>query len=110
MGGESTEVQIARMDERISQILREMSLSGEGRKLQYEKLEDMNRQLSSIGSRVENVEASLAKAGPTIDEFLIIKHKVVGAGIAGKWAWAIGGGLLSFLFASRETITNWLSK
>ncbi|MNF31591.1 hypothetical protein D3C87_1866310 [compost metagenome] len=110
MGGENTEVQIARLDERLQQILREMELSRDGRKQQYEKLEQLNQSVTVLSGRVENVENSLAKTAPTIDEFLVIKHKVVGAGIMGKWLWAAGGGLISLAFASRETILGWLSK
>lgn len=110
MGGESAEVQIARLDERLQQILRELELSRDGRKQQYGKLEQLNKSITVLSSRVENVENSLAKTAPTIDEFLIIKHKVVGAGIMGRWVWAAGGGIISMLFASREAIFSWMSK
>lgn len=110
MGGESAEVQIARLDERLQQILRELELSRDGRKQQYEKLEQLNQSVSVLSGRVENVENSLAKTAPTIDEFLIIKHKVVGAGIMGRWVWLAGGSIIGFLFTSREAILSWVTK
>lgn len=110
MGGESAEVQIARLDERLQQILRELELSRDGRKQQYEKLEQLNQSVTTLSGRVENVENSLAKTAPTIDEFLIIKHKVIGAGILGRWVWLAGGGIISFLFTSREAILSWVAK
>lgn len=110
MSGESPEVQMARLDERLQQILREMELSRDGRKQQYEKLETINQSVVLLETRVKGVEDGLNKASPTIDEFLVIKHKVVGAGILGKYAWAIGGGVLSALAFSREAIFSWFAK
>lgn len=110
MSGEAVEVQMARLEERLKVIMDELALARDSRKQQYETQEKLGRSLVSIESRIENVETSLAKATPTIDEFLIIKHKVVGAGMLGKWLWAAGGGLISLAFASRETILGWLSK
>lgn len=110
MGGESTEVQMARMDERLQQILREMGLDRDGRKQQYEKLESINKAVALLDTRVKGVEDGLNKASPTIDEFITIKHKVAGAGMLGKWVWAFGGGLLSTLAFGREAIFSWFSK
>jgi cyanate lyase len=107
---ESTEVQMARMDERLQQILREMELSRDGSKQQYEKLENINQSVALLETRVKGVEDGLNKASPTIDEFITIKHKVVGAGLLGKWVWAFGGGLLSALAFSREAVFAWFSK
>lgn len=110
MAGESPETQIARLDERLSTILLELRDAKDGRKHQYEKLEEFGRSLVSIEARVVNVEEGLNKASPTIDEFLVIKHKVVGAGIVGKWLWAILGSLAGMAFAMRSTIIEWISK
>ena len=110
MGVESTEVQIARMDERFQQILREMELSRDSGKQQYEKLETISQSVSLLSTRVKGVEDGLNKASPTIDEFITIKHKVSGAGILGKWAWAFGGSLLGALAFGREAIFAWFSK
>ena len=110
MGGESLEVQIARFDERLRRLLEETELARDGRKQQYEKLELISQNVALLETRVKGVEDGLNRASPTIDEFLIIKHKVVGAGLLGKWVWAFGGGLLSTLAFSREAIFSWFAK
>lgn len=110
MTGESSEVQMARMDERFKSILAQLERAEVGRKHQYEKLEDLGQSLTKIENRVESVENSLAKASPTIDEFLIIKHKVIGAGVFGKWLWAGAGIVIGLLASGRTTIFEWLSK
>lgn len=110
MGGESLEVQIARFDERLQRLLQETELARDSRKQQYEKLETIGQSVSLLETRVKGVEDGLNKASPTIDEFITIKHKVVGAGLMGKWVWAFGGGLLSTLAFSREAIFSWFSK
>lgn len=50
-----------------------------------------------MGNRLKNVEDSLARNEPTIEDFITIKYKVAGAGIFGKWVWAGVGAILCFL-------------
>ena len=107
---EPLEVQMARLEERLKVIFSSMEKAEHGRKQQYESLEGLRRTLQSIEGRVENVENSLAKASPTLDEFIIIKHKVIGAGMLGKWLLAGGGTILGIVFSMRESILAWLSK
>ena len=101
MSTEPTEVQLARLEERLNQVLQGMAQDRESRKQQYEKTEELAR-------RMGQVEQSLTQQAPTIEEFITIKHKVVGAGIAGKWIWAIAGGLITFLWAAKKEIAAWL--
>lgn len=110
MGSESPEAQVARLDERLKSIANEMDLARDGRKQQYETLESIGRTLIKLDNRIEGVEKRLAAAAPTIDEFVNIKLKVQGAGIAGKWAWAGAASLLTFLYSIRESIIHWVSK
>lgn len=110
MSGESPEVKLARMEERLNTVLEALELARDGRKQQYEKLEELNRNLLTLDNRVGAVEKSLAAAAPTIDEFVNIKLKVQGAGIAGKYAWAIGASIITFLFTIRESIIAWMTK
>ena len=110
MAGESPETQIARLDERLTQIITELRDAKDGRKHQYEKLEEFGRSLVSINARIQSVEESYAKASPTIDEFITIKHKVHGAGIVGKWIWAILGSLIGMAFAMRAQIAELFSR
>lgn len=110
MSGESPETKIARMDERLNVILLELQQARDGRKHQYEKLESMGRSIQATENRLESVEKSLAKASPTIDEFITIKHKVQGAGVMGKWVWTAAGFIIGIIMSSKETIIGWLTK
>lgn len=110
MSGESPEVQMARIDERMKHIVQQLERAEQGRKLQYEFNESMNAGMQRIDTRLEGVEKSLAVQAPTIQEFITIKQKVVGAGLLGRWLWVGLGGLLTFIYSSRETIIGWLTK
>lgn len=74
-----------------------------------ETLAELRDSINDIGNRLKNVEDSLAKNEPTIEEFITIKHKVVGAGIFGKWVWAAAGAILSLLVAARKEILAWFA-
>jgi len=102
------EVQLARMDERMQTMVEEMRLSRESRTKLHTSIDQMNVSVSKLDGRVAGVEASLASAQPTIQEFITIKHKVVGAGALGKWLWIAGGALLGAVAVSREHIINFL--
>jgi hypothetical protein len=110
MGQESQEVQIARLEERLKTIMNRLEEAREEQESQREWRGIVNLQLTAIGSRVENVESSLAKASPTIDEFITIKHKVVGAGLMGKWVWGGLGILIGFIYSARESILSMVTK
>jgi hypothetical protein len=110
MTGESIEVQLARMDERFKTVLRELEKATASRKDQYAQLDEMGKSLLSIDNRVGKVEQSLAKNAPTIEEFITIKHRVVGAGVAGRWLWVGATALLAFLFSIREHLVALVSK
>ncbi|WWC82040.1 phage tail length tape-measure protein T [Burkholderia phage vB_BpP_HN05] len=106
---EDEKVRLARLEERFNFIATELSEAKASRKIQYEKLEEMSQTVTQMDNRVQVVEGSLKQQAPTIEEFITIKHKVVGAGLAGKWTWAILGGIISFLFTIRGEIIQWLS-
>lgn len=74
-----------------------------------ETLGELRDSINDIGNRLKNVEDSLAKNEPTIEEFITIKHKVVGAGIFGKWVWAGAGAIISVLAAARQEIFAWFA-
>lgn len=107
---ESHDAQIARLDERLTSIMVLMRESREEFKLHQDLAKEINTSLAHIRHRVESVEHSLAKASPTIDEFIIIKHKIQGAGILGKWLWVALGFLVGTVYSMRETIFHWISK
>lgn len=110
MSGESQEVQMARIDERMKYIVQQLERAEAGRKQQYEVNESIQSSMSKIYNRLEGVEKSLAVQAPTIQEFITVKQKVVGAGLLGRWLWVAVGGLLTFVYSSRETIIGWLTK
>lgn len=74
-----------------------------------ETLVELRDSINDIGNRLKNVEDSLAKNEPTIEEFITIKHKVVGAGIFGKWVWAGAGAIIGVLAATRREIFAWFA-
>ncbi len=74
-----------------------------------ETLSELRDSINDIGNRLKNVEDSLAKNEPTIEEFITIKHKVVGAGIFGKWVWAGAGAIIGILAAARREIFAWFA-
>ena len=96
---ESLEVQYARLDERLKSLLKMMEASASAQT-------EMSDSLANITFRVRNVEASLAKNAPTIDEFITIKHKVVGAGALGKWLWGVGALLIGWVFGAKDIIAR----
>ena len=74
-----------------------------------ETLAELRDSINDIGNRLKNVEDSLAKNEPTIEEFITIKHKVVGAGIFGKWVWAGAGAIIGLLASARREIFAWFA-
>ena len=103
-------MKVVRMEERLNSVLKELEQARSSRKQQYEMIEKISIMMTQLESRVAGVEKSLASNAPTIQEFVDIKMKVQGAGIAGKWAWAIGASVVTFLFSIRETLITWMAK
>lgn len=110
MTGESPEVQMARMQEQMKTILSRLDEAKGESKEQRKWMIQMSNTLADVVNRLGGVEDNFARASPTIDEFLIIKHKVVGAGLLGRWLWAGAGAILTFLFTIREALITWISK
>ncbi|AHI60143.1 hypothetical protein Ea92_82 [Erwinia phage Ea9-2] len=104
------QVQMARLDERLRIISEGLIQDRESRKQQYERAESLNTTMNAMDNRVKSIEESLARNAPTIEEFITIKHRVVGAGMMGKWVWVFVGGLLGIIFTMRMEIIRWLSK
>ena len=106
---ESTEIQLARLDERMRMLLDRMEDNHNSHTQTREWMRKTDGTLQDIGNRVLNVEVSLQKAAPTIEEFIVIKHKIIGAGVAGKWMWATFGTLLGIVISMREQIIRWFT-
>lgn len=114
---ESVEVRVARMEENMKFLIRETEQAERSRKVQYQALESLQRTMdgfvgtiSGLSTDILSVKTSLASQAPTIEEFITIKHKVVGAAKFGKHIWAIGGLFVGFIMTNHEVIFTWLSK
>ena len=101
---EPTEIQLARLDERMKMLLDRMEDNQESHAQTRDWMRKTDYTLQDITSRVGNVETSLSKAAPTIEEFMTIKHKVIGAGLVGKWMWLTLGTLLGLMISMREQL------
>ena len=110
MSNESLEVQLARLDERNKMILMNMENSQRDAKEAREHLKEAFESIRSIDSRLERLEGSFATTQPTINEFRAVKHKILGAGILGRWVWVALTGILGLLYAVREHIIAFVTK
>jgi hypothetical protein len=110
MPNDSIEVQLAVLVTQFGFIQKELEDAKVARKGQYEKAEEQSQLLTSMDGRMKTVEESLRQQAPTIEEFITIKHKVVGAGIAGRWTWVILAALVGLFCSMRTEIFRWLTK
>ncbi|UZV39859.1 putative tail-length tape measure protein [Xanthomonas virus PB119] len=99
---DSIEVLLARLEERGK-------VQAERTEQILQQLKDQGVRLVSVEQRTANVETSLTTQKPVIDDFITIKHKVVGAGQFGKWVWVIATATVTFILTSREKIALWLT-
>ena len=106
MSNDSSGVLLAILEERLQTLIRNHEKNQE--KLEA-ALSDLKLSMQKLESRLKSVEDSLAKSEPTIEEFITIKHKVVGAGIFGKWVWAGAGAIIGILAAARREIFAWFA-
>lgn len=103
MGNESDGIVLARLEERMNTLI----ISN---REQAKEQKEIARSLIDMGNRMVNVENSLSNSKPVIDEFITIKHKVVGAGQFGKWVWVTAATIIGFLLGAREHLISWLTK
>lgn len=106
---ESGELLLVRLEERLKTLFENQTRERQDREKLEETLVELRDSINDIGNRLKNVEDSLAKNEPTIEEFITIKHKVVGAGIFGKWVWAGAGAIIGVLAAARREIFTWFA-
>ena len=107
---ESVEVRVARLEENMKFLVKDAEAASISRKNQYTAIEGIQQAVTSMASTVAAVKDKLDGQAPTIEEFITIKHKVVGAGRLGKWLWVVGAFMLGTISTSREHIISWLSK
>ena len=106
----SLEVQLARIDERMKVIFENVAESRKASQDIYSRMDEIKDSLVVLTHRVNNVEKSLAEAAPTIEEFVTIKNKVLGAGMIGRSLWIVFGALIGMVFTARTEVNNWLSR
>jgi len=99
---ESVEVRVARLEENIKFLVKETEQASASRKGQYEAIETIQR-------AIECMKAKLDGQTPTIEEFITIKHKVVGVSKFGKYIWAIGSFIIGVVWSHKEAIGTWIA-
>ena len=107
---ERVEVRVARLEEQLKFLVDDAKEAKINRKGQYESIEYLRQAMSTIAGEVTEVKSKLAGQAPTIEEFITIKHKVVGAGKVGKAVWAVGAFIIGIVYSSHEAILGWLAK
>ena len=106
---QSGELLLVRLEERLKTLFENQTRDREDREKLAQTLTELRDSINSMDNRLKNVEDNLAKNEPTIEEFITIKHKVVGAGIFGKWVWAAAGVIIGVLAAARREIFTWFA-
>lgn len=106
---QSGELLLVRLEERLKTLSENQSQDKRDREKLDETLSELKGSINNMDNRLKNVENSLAKSEPTIEEFITIKHKVAGAGIFGKWVWAGAGAIIGVLAAARREIFAWFA-
>ena len=109
MGNEPDNVTLARLEERLRTIFENQTREAKAREKMEESIEKLQASITEFDSRLKRVEESITKSEPTIEEFITIKHKVVGAGIFGKWVWCGAGAVIGVVAATRREIFAWFA-
>ena len=109
MSNDSSGVLLAILEERLQTLIKNHEKDEKNQEKLEAALSDLKLSMQKLESRLKSVEDSLAKSEPTIEEFITIKHKVVGAGIFGKWVWAGAGAIIGVLAAARREIFAWFA-
>ncbi|AIU44335.2 hypothetical protein RG2014_081 [Delftia phage RG-2014] len=71
---------------------------------------DTKTAVTKMEGRLDNLDAALAKAQPTLNDYIEVKHKIVGAGRAGTYIWSGVVAVLSVAVFFKDTIFGWFSK
>ena len=103
MSPEDVAMLVVRLDERLKNLQDELQEAKIERKKQAVSIDNLT-------NKVNLLENQLIESAPVIKEALSIKQKLIGAGMLGKWVWAVGGGLLTIIYSCRQEIIRWLTK
>lgn len=107
---ESVDVRLARLEERLSAFFSAAEVNRQNIVALRDWTSDMDRLMIQVSQRLDKVDASLSSAQPTLDEFSAIKHKVEGAGVAGKWLWAGMALIVGWVSGAREFLLDLFSR
>jgi hypothetical protein len=110
MGNPSLGVQLGRLAGQQDIILKELSDARDDRKQQFSTIDEIRGSVIALDGRMIKVEETLTKFSPTIEEFIQIKNKVLGAGKLGKWLWIVLVALIGLAFKFRTEIVTWFGK
>lgn len=109
MVNEPDNVTLARLEERLRTIFENQTREAREREKMEESIKQLSESINDLSARVQRVEESITKSEPTIEEFITIKHKVVGAGIFGKWVWLGAGAVIGLVASARREIFAWFA-
>jgi len=109
MTNEPDNVTLARLEERLRTIFENQTRETKAREKMEESIGKLQNSILESDSRLKRVEESITKSEPTIEEFITIKHKVVGAGVFGKWVWLGAGAIIGVIAAARREIFAWFA-
>lgn len=109
MSIDTSDVLLGRLEERLQILINNREKDENNQEKLENTLHGLLLSVQQMEGRLKSVEDSLAKSEPTIEEFITIKHKVVGAGIFGKWIWAGAGAIIGILAAARREIFAWFA-
>lgn len=106
----SQEVQLALLGQQMEQMSKAMERMENHQATVAERMTEYASGQDKMNQKMTVIEAQLASNQPTIQEFVTIKHKVQGAGAAGKWIWAAAAGILTFIATNRNNIIDFFQK
>lgn len=106
----SQDVLLGELLGRQNAILEELRDAKTSRKNQYEAIEEIRDNIARIDIRQTEMETKLLGYAPTIEEFISIKQKVIGAGKLGQYLWLIGAALITAAYKFRVEMMSWFGK
>lgn len=103
---EPTEIQLARIQEQMKAMLASQEYAKLTRSESDKEIREIHKLVSKLDHRVGEIEKHVASATPTLTEFNTLKYKIQGAGLFGKWVWAILAGIVGFLLGFTNLLKN----
>ena len=107
---ESAEVRLARLEERLNAFLNAVEDDRQDAVALRVWMREMDRKMTQVSVRLDSVGSSINAAQPTLNEFSAIKHKVEGAGVAGRWLWAAMAVIIGWVSGAREFLMDLMSR